>query len=130
MPDKLEELRGCRMSTLRIALAQINLTVGDIEGNTARIETGLERARRSHADVVLFPELTLTGYPPEDLLLKPGFVATARAGIERLLPQTRGLTAIVGFPDRRDDLFNAVEDRCEERVAYIALHQADSAGGG
>ena len=107
------------MSTLRIVLAQINLTVGDIEGNAARIEADLERARRSRADIVLFPELTLTGYPPEDLLLKPGFVAAARAGIERLLPHTKGLTAIVGFPDRRDDLFNAAAVLHDGRLAGV-----------
>jgi NAD+ synthase (glutamine-hydrolysing) len=119
MPNKLEKLRGCRMSTLRIALAQINLTVGDIEGNAARIEASLERARRSRADIVLFPELPLTGYPPEDLLLKPGFVAAARAGIERLLPHSRGLTAIVGFPDRCDDLFNAAAVLHDGRLAGV-----------
>lgn len=107
------------MSTLRIVLAQINLTVGDIEGNAAKIEADLERARRSRADIVLFPELTLTGYPPEDLLLKPGFVAAARAGIERLLPHTERLTAIVGFPDRRDDLFNAAAVLHDGRLAGV-----------
>ena len=66
------------MATLRIALAQINLTVGDIEGNATRIAGGLERARRDAVDIVLFPELTLTGYPPEDLLLKPGFLRATR----------------------------------------------------
>jgi NAD+ synthase (glutamine-hydrolysing) len=107
------------MSTLRIVLAQINLTVGDIEGNAGKIEANLERARQSRADIVLFPELTLTGYPPEDLLLKAGFVATARAGIEQLLPHTRSLTAIVGFPDRRNDLFNAAAVMHDGRLAGV-----------
>jgi NAD+ synthase (glutamine-hydrolysing) len=111
------------MSTLRIALAQINPTVGDIEGNAARIEANLARGRESGADIVLFPELTLTGYPPEDLLLKPRFVATTRAAVQRLLPHTRGLTAIVGFPERRDDLFNAAAVLHDGQVAGV-YHKA------
>lgn len=95
------------MTMLRIALAQINLTVGDIEGNAAKIKANLARAREQQANIVLFPELTLAGYPPEDLLLKPGFAAANRAALEDLLPHSRGLTAIVGFVHRQDDLYNA-----------------------
>jgi len=95
------------MSTLRIALAQIDAMVGDIGGNVARVRECLDRARTAGADVVLFPELTLVGYPPEDLLLRPRFVAASRAALDDLTPHTHGLTAIVGFPDRRDDLYNA-----------------------
>ena len=95
------------MTTLRIALAQINLTVGDIEGNATKIKAYLARARAQQANIVLFPELTLAGYPPEDLLLKPGFAAANRAALEDLLPHTHGLTAIVGFVHRQDDLYNA-----------------------
>ncbi|MBN1995744.1 MAG: NAD+ synthase [Anaerolineae bacterium] len=95
------------MTTLRIALAQINVTVGDLEGNTAKVSAYLEQARAVQANIVLFPELTLSGYPPEDLLLKPGFVAANRAALESLLPHTHGLTAIVGFTDKAGDLFNA-----------------------
>jgi NAD+ synthase (glutamine-hydrolysing) len=95
------------MTLLRIALAQINVTIGDIQGNTAKIIENLERAKAAKVQIVLFPELTLAGYPPEDLLLKPGFAAANRAALESLLPHTAGLTAMVGFVDRRDDLFNA-----------------------
>jgi len=95
------------MTKLRIALAQINVTVGDIEGNAARIKDGLNQARAQHVDIILFPELALAGYPPEDLLLKPGFATANRTALEGLLPHTTGLTAIVGFVDRWDDLFNA-----------------------
>jgi len=111
------------MSTLRIALAQIDLTVGDVDGNAARIVDHLERARAASADVVLFPELTLTGYPPEDLLLKRRFVALARAALQRLLPETRGLTAVVGFPDQRESLFNAAAVLHDGRLAGI-YHKA------
>ncbi|MCK6626108.1 MAG: NAD+ synthase [Anaerolineae bacterium] len=95
------------MTILRIALAQINATVGDIQGNAAKIIEYLQKARAAGANIVLFPELSLAGYPPEDLLLKPGFAAANRAALESLLPHTAGLTAVVGFVDRRDDLFNA-----------------------
>ncbi len=95
------------MTSLRIALAQINLTVGDIQGNTAKVRDYLARARAQQARLVLFPELTLAGYPPEDLLLKPGFAAANRAALESLLPDTMGLTALIGFVHRQDDLFNA-----------------------
>ncbi len=95
------------MANLRIALAQINVTVGDIAGNAAKIKEYLNRAREQHADIVLFPELTLAGYPPEDLLLKPGFAAANRQALHELLPHTHNLTAVVGFVDRGDDLFNA-----------------------
>ncbi len=111
------------MPTLRIALAQLDLTVGDIEGNTRMIERDLARARAARADIVLFPELALTGYPPEDLLLKPRFVAMARAALLRLLPHTEGLTAIVGFPDKRDDLHNAAAVLHDGRLAGI-YHKA------
>ena len=95
------------MTTLRIALAQINSTVGDITGNAAKMITYLGRAQAVQANLVLFPEMSLPGYPPEDLLLKPDFTAANRAALESLLPHTHGLTAVVGFVDRQEDLFNA-----------------------
>jgi NAD+ synthase (glutamine-hydrolysing) len=93
--------------TLRIALAQLNVTVGDLSGNIAKVEAYLERARNHQANIILFPELTLAGYPPEDLLLKPGFVAANHAALDSLLPHTHGLTVVIGFADKRGDLFNA-----------------------
>ncbi|MCK4414985.1 MAG: NAD+ synthase [Candidatus Eisenbacteria sp.] len=84
---------------LRIALAQIDTTVGDLTGNVRRVRDAWERALESHADLVVFPELTLTGYPPEDLLLKPSFLEDSRAALEALAPQlTRGIV-FVGFAD-------------------------------
>lgn len=95
------------MTTLRFALAQINTTVGDLSGNATKVKEYLDKARANAVDLVLFPELTLAGYPPEDLLLKPGFATANRATLESLLPYTQGLTTVVGFVDRQDDLFNA-----------------------
>ncbi len=95
------------MTNLRVALAQINTTVGDLDGNVAKIRQNLEQARQHQATIVLFPELTIAGYPPEDLLLKPGFASANRQALKSLLPDTHGLTAVVGFVDRHDDVFNA-----------------------
>ena len=83
---------------LRLALAQFNPTVGDIAGNTARIIEQIDEARAAHADLVAFPELAVTGYPPEDLLFKPSFLADADTAIQRIAAATRGIAALVGSP--------------------------------
>ena len=92
---------------MRLALAQINTVVGDLEGNRDRIRARLGEARDAQADLVLFPELAVTGYPPEDLLLRPGFVRAAEATLRELAAEVHGLTALVGFPHFDRDLFNA-----------------------
>jgi len=92
---------------MRIALAQINSVVGDIDGNAARVVEWLEEARGAGADLVLFPELVVTGYPPEDLLLRPGFIRAARRGVEAIAKATHGITALVGAPHLDADLYNA-----------------------
>jgi NAD+ synthase (glutamine-hydrolysing) len=93
--------------TLRVALAQLNTTVGDLDGNAAKIVEALDRARAQGAQVAIFPELAVTGYPPEDLLLKPSFVAGSVARLRSIAPHTRGLVAVVGFVDAREDIYNA-----------------------
>ena len=93
--------------TLRLAMAQINVVVGDIAGNATKIAAWMDRAVELQADVVTFPELALTGYPPEDLLLKPQFIEANLAAMEELSRHAPGITAIVGFVDRKDDIFNA-----------------------
>ncbi len=95
------------MGRVRIAMAQINVVVGDIEGNTRKIDAGIRRAREIGADLVLFPEMAVTGYPPEDLLLKPSFLQANLDAIGTLSTATQGITAIVGFADVDDDVFNA-----------------------
>src|SRR3990170_3643386 len=92
---------------MRLALAQINTVVGDLDGNRSRILARLDEARSASADLVLFPELAVTGYPPEDLLLRPGFVRTARASLEEIARACTGVTALVGAPWFDRDLFNA-----------------------
>jgi NAD+ synthase (glutamine-hydrolysing) len=95
------------MRQLRLALAQINPTVGDLDGNFDRVVSWIEKARSQAVDVIAFPEMVITGYPPEDLLLKPQFIERAIERTRELLPFTRGLTAVVGTVDRDFDLYNA-----------------------
>ena len=92
---------------MRLALAQINSVVGDVDGNADRVVDWLGRARDAGADLVLFPELVVTGYPPEDLLLRPGFVRAARRAVEEIAKATRGITALVGAPHLDGGLYNA-----------------------
>ena len=96
------------MRTLRIALAQINVTVGDLHGNTARILDCIAQARRSQVDLIAFPELAVPGYPPEDLLLKPQFLDENRRCVERVAAASEGIAVVVGFADARDsEVYNA-----------------------
>jgi NAD+ synthase (glutamine-hydrolysing) len=92
---------------MRLALAQINAVVGDLDGNRERILSSLAEARDQSAELVLFPELAVTGYPPEDLLLRPAFVRAAEESLRAIATETRGLTALVGTPWFDRDLFNA-----------------------
>jgi NAD+ synthase (glutamine-hydrolysing) len=92
---------------LQIALCQLDMTVGDIAGNEGKIVTNLERAIEAGAHLTLFPELAITGYPPEDLLLKQHFLADAREALDRIAKRTDGTVALVGFPDLADDVYNA-----------------------
>jgi NAD+ synthase (glutamine-hydrolysing) len=94
-------------SQLRLAMAQINVVVGDVEGNARKILEWVNHARDIDADVVTFPELALTGYPPEDLLLKPQFIDANLSALQKVISGSREITVIVGFVDRRDDIFNA-----------------------
>jgi NAD+ synthase (glutamine-hydrolysing) len=87
-------------SGLRLALCQINATVGDLEGNATLIAEGIDAAKRAGAQLALFPELALTGYPPEDLLLREHFLADTAAKLQELAAQAEGIVAIVGFPER------------------------------
>src|SRR6185436_15715828 len=95
------------MRQLRLGLAQINPTVGDLDGNTERIAQGIARARDAGVDLLAFPEMAITGYPPEDLLLKPAFIERAIACTHELTSHTRGMTVVVGTVDRDYDLYNA-----------------------
>ena len=96
------------MRTFRLALAQINVTVGDLSGNTGRILDCIEQARSSQVDLIAFPELAIPGYPPEDLLLKPQFLDENLRCVERVAAASEGIAVVVGFADARDsEVYNA-----------------------
>jgi len=111
---------------LRIALSQLNATVGDIAGNAQRIAAGIDSAREAGAQLVCFPELALTGYPPEDLLLKEHFLADARSALRQLAADAAGagIVAVVGYPERAQDVYNAagVLADGELRATYRKMH--------
>jgi NAD+ synthase (glutamine-hydrolysing) len=92
---------------MRLALAQINTVVGDLDGNRDLILARLADVRDAGAELVVFPELAVTGYPPEDLLLRPSFVAAAAQSLELVAAEARGIVALVGFPHFDSDLYNA-----------------------
>src|SRR3954463_9549348 len=103
----------------------MNSVVGDLPGNRERVLARLAEARDAEADLVLFPELVVTGYPPEDLLLRPRFVRAARREVETIARAARGVTALVGAPHLDADLYNACyvlargEIRCVYRKRYL-----------
>ncbi len=105
------------MARLRVALAQLNLIVGDLSGNVERIVEAMKAAEADAADLIAFPELSIPGYPPEDLLLKPAFVADNREALERVAAAAGRSAAVVGFVDAEgDDLYNALAVCHEGRV--------------
>src|SRR5438093_10066905 len=95
------------MRRVRVGLAQVNPTVGAIEANARLVVDWMGGARAAGCDLVAFPELVLTGYPPEDLLFKPAFIEANLRALADVARESRGLTAVVGFIDKRDDIFNA-----------------------
>jgi NAD+ synthase (glutamine-hydrolysing) len=107
------------MTTIRIALAQINPTVGDFAGNRAKIISSIERAREIGADIVAVPELSLPGYPPEDLLLKPQFITANLQALDRIIAASSGIISIVGFVDKTTDIHNAAAVICDGRLKGV-----------
>jgi NAD+ synthase (glutamine-hydrolysing) len=96
-----------RTDLLRVALAQLNPVVGDIRGNARKISENMARGRDEGAALVVFPELSLTGYPPEDLLLKTSFLDAADVALQELAGQTHGIAAVVGYPEKAEDVYNS-----------------------
>ena len=92
---------------MRLALAQLNVVVGELDGNRERISRAIADSRDAGADVVVFPELAISGYPPEDLLLRPGFLRAARGALEEVARETAGIVALIGTPWLDRDLANA-----------------------
>ena len=108
------------MNTIRLALAQINPTVGDFAGNKAIIAAGIDRAKAEGADIVVFPELALTGYPPEDLTFNPDFLAANMAAIEDLCHNARNIVVVAGFLDSQaGDIHNAAAILSGGKIAGV-----------
>jgi NAD+ synthase (glutamine-hydrolysing) len=107
------------IAPLRLALAQIDSRVGDIEGNVAKIVERIAQARDARAELVLFPELAITGYPPEDLLLKEHFLLAAGEAVAELAREAEGIVALVGFPERADDVHNALAVLAEGELKAV-----------
>ena len=107
------------MKTLRVGLAQINTTIGDLEGNVAKVLEYVARARELGVDVVSFPELTVTGYPPEDLLLRRSFVEDNLEALEAVVKGCGGITAVVGFVDNDGDIYNSAAVIHDGRLADV-----------
>jgi len=104
------------MPRVRVAAAQINTVVGDLEGNARRIADAYDAAVAAECDLVVFPELTVTGYPPEDLLLRPAFVAQAAEEVAKLAARTGDCVAVIGFPEPGRELANAAAVCAHGRV--------------
>jgi NAD+ synthase (glutamine-hydrolysing) len=105
--------------TLRLGLAQINTTVGDLNGNAAKVLDHVDRARELGVDLLSFPEMTITGYPPEDLLLRPQFILDNLAVLQRVVKGCQGITVVVGFVDRDHDVHNAAATIHDGRLVDV-----------
>ncbi len=105
---------------IRIALSQINTTVGDLSENEQKIKQAIKKAKESGADLIAFPELTITGYPPEDLLLRPQFIQDNIDCLERIISKTSNITAIIGFAHlEKNKLFNAAAIISDGKLIHI-----------
>ena len=104
---------------IRLALSQINVTVGDLAGNRDKILDHIHRARDLGAHIVVFPELAIPGYPPEDLLFKPRFIQSNLDVLNELVRATQDVAAVFGFVDRHDDIYNAAAIACDGRLIDV-----------
>lgn len=111
------------MAVLRLALAQYDFPVGAVAANTAKVRELMTRAREGGASLAVFPELTISGYPPEDLLLRPSFLAACQDAMQELAAHTNGLAAIVGFPHSLGEVYNAAALLRGGEIAQITHKQ-------
>src|SRR5215469_2435414 len=105
---------------LRIALAQTNCTVGELRGNAGKISEYIQRARSAGARLVVFPEMAISGYPPEDLLLKPSFSRSCLKYLQGIAAECSGIIAVVGFPEALDDLYNSAAIIADREIAGVS----------
>ena len=114
-------VRGDAGISLRLALAQVNGLVGGFKANAEMVKSACAKARKVGADIVLFPELTLTGYPPEDLLLKKSFIENCKKTLNKVAPYTRDLTAVIGFVEQKGKhLYNSAALLCDGKYVGCA----------
>lgn len=107
------------MRRLRIAMAQINTTVGDFDGNVKKILGAIDEAKAQGADIVTLPELAICGYPPEDLLFKPQFIEANLASLKRIAATSKNIAIVVGFVDADGDLYNAAALLHDGKIAGV-----------
>jgi len=120
-PKKSRTVSGAETS-LRLALAQVNSLVGGFKANAESVKSICTQARKIGADIVLFPELMLTGYPPEDLLFKKSFIEECRKTLKKVAPFTKGLTAVIGFAEQKGKhLYNAAALMCDGK--HVATYR-------
>jgi len=107
------------LHNIRVGLAQINPTVGDLSGNTKKIVESINRAKSLGVDLLIFPELAISGYPPEDLLLKPQFVSQNRECLDRIMGHSSGMAIVLGFVDSDGDIYNAAAVVYDKKLAGV-----------
>jgi len=107
------------LHNIRVGLAQINPTVGDLSGNTKKIVGSINQAKSLGVDLLTFPELAISGYPPEDLLLKPQFVSQNRECLDRIMGHSSGMAIVLGFVDSDGDIYNAAAVVYDKKLAGV-----------
>ena len=107
------------MHNIRIGIAQINSTVGDLTGNTKKIVGSIDQAKSLGVDLLTFPELAITGYPPEDLLLKPQFIKQNKESLNKIMDHSSGIVVVVGFVDSDGDIYNAAAILCDKKLVGV-----------
>jgi len=108
-----------KLSILRLGLAQINTTVGDLSGNTSKVIRFIDKAKSLGVDLLVFPELAITGYPPEDLLLKPQFIKKNQEHLEKIIRHSSEIAVVVGFVDSDSDTYNAAAVIYNNKLAGV-----------
>ena len=107
------------MHNIRVGIAQINSTVGDLSGNTKKIVQFIDQAKSLGVDLLTFPELAITGYPPEDLLLKPQFIKQNRESLNKIIEHSSDMAVVVGFVDNDGDIYNAAAVLCDKKLVGV-----------
>ena len=107
------------MRSIRVGIAQINSTVGDLSGNTRKIMQSIDQAKSLGVDLLTFPELAITGCPPEDLLLKPQFIEQNRECLDKIIKHSSDIVVVVGFVDSDGDIYNAAAVLCDKKLVGV-----------